>query len=542
MINYIIYHSFIIFIGRVIGKEIDEQRKKSAIQVLYTLAKNQFLELKDIFDTLYDVLVMAMQSIKGLISTQIIYEDNIPMKQRGVNILMEKDEVGEDAIKQIKKFKPSKSSLKAMQKFGDKTVWFLCKLRAAVRGEQGRIYIISMISNVAIKDPDYEFLTDVQKIIAGLIQNNVSQKAVTEMRYEALKDIKEFNTSSNFKSRQKYFNHLVESIQRCFYSANVYVGTLSAYNKTIEYILASNQSDMVGKVLSRTTVEKKGVSFDIIDNLLPIAISSTSKDALRLHHFGPRQKFEFPFICIPLVAHIDAVMGVLSIDKCEDPASVTSDSLHDTLGFFTAVGSCLSKAILTYKIEDAWNRLKQISRECKSYEDGIREVKKVILEMLPFAKRIVDIVYDPFDIPLSLTDTGSSMTKINVATDSYVVLVNMIKASCPSYVKDASIQCNWIGNNIFSYKLNTKDDNITGIEPLKLLIHKGCNLDTIQLQFYLHGSYKKSAKKEIADRVLDWKYFFNIPLYVIEHYFYRLVHFASLLIDWMLLYLPCLQI
>ena len=108
-------------------------------------------------------------------------------------------------------------------------------------------------------------------------------------------------------------------------------------------------------------------------------------------------------------------------------------------------------------------------------------------------------------------------------------------------MKDASIQCNWIGNNIFSYKLNTKDDNITGIEPLKLLIHKGCNLDTIQLQFYLHGSYKKSAKKEIADRVLDWKYFFNIPLYVIEHYFYRLVHFASLLIDWMLLYLPCLQ-
>ena len=262
----------IILIGRVIGKEIDEQRKKAAIQVLYTLAKNQFLELKDIFDTLYDVLVIAMQSIKGFISTQIVYEENIPLKQRGVNILMVKDEVGEDAIKQIKKFRSSKSSLKAVQKFGDKTVWFLCKLRAAVRGEQGRIYIISLISNVAIKDPDYEFLIDVQKVIAGLIQNNVSQKAVTEMRYEALKDIKEFNTSSNFKSRHKYFNHLVENIQRCFYSANVYVGTLSAYNKTIEYILASKQSDMVGKVLPRTTVEKKGVSFDTIDNLLPIAI------------------------------------------------------------------------------------------------------------------------------------------------------------------------------------------------------------------------------------------------------------------------------
>ena len=148
----------IILIGRVIGKEIDEQRKKSAIQVLYTLAKNQFLELKDIFDTLYDVLVIAMQSIKGFISTQIVYEENIPLKQRGVNILLVKDEVGEDAIKQIKKFRSSKSSLKAVQKFGDKTVWFLCKLRAAVRGEQGRIYIISLISNVAIKDPDYEFL------------------------------------------------------------------------------------------------------------------------------------------------------------------------------------------------------------------------------------------------------------------------------------------------------------------------------------------------------------------------------------------------
>ena len=490
---------------------------------MYTLAKNQFLQLSDIFDALYEVLVIAMQSIQGLVATRVMYEENIPIKLRGVTILAEKGEISDDMMKQIRKFKPAKSSLKVIQKFGDRMVWFLCKLRAAVRGEQGRIYIISINSNVVIKDPDYEFLADVQKIIVGLIQNNVSQKAVTEMRYEALKDIKDYSSSlDNVKDRQKYFNHLVNSIQSCFYSANVYVGTLSAYNKSIEYILASKQSDMAGKILSRATTDKKGVSFDVIDQLLPIAISSTSKEALRLHHFGARQKFEFPFVCVPLVAHIDAVMGVLSVDKCEDPASVTSDSLRDTLGFFTAVGSCLSKAILTYKIDDACNRLKQISRECKSYEDGIREVKKVILEILPFAKRIVDIVYDPFDIPLSLTDTGSSTSKINVTTDSYVILVKMIKASCPAYVKHASIQCSWFGNILFTHNLHTKND--FDIQPHKLLVQKGTSLDSIKLQFDLHGSYKKSAKKELAQKELDWKYFFNIPLYVIEHYFNRFVN------------------
>lgn len=122
---------FLETLSKTIGKDIDIVRKKLSLQVLHNLSKNQFAELKDIMEAVYDILIKTMQSVKGMIATNICYEDNVPLKQRGLSSILKCGDVSNDIINSMQKFNPLKSNLKPIQRFGDKIVWILCKLRPA---------------------------------------------------------------------------------------------------------------------------------------------------------------------------------------------------------------------------------------------------------------------------------------------------------------------------------------------------------------------------------------------------------------------------
>jgi hypothetical protein len=513
--------AFLEKVGAILGSNIDMQRKKMSMQVLYSIAKNQFTEVADVVAATFEVLQNNLTNIAGLLAARLVYEDAEPKRSHGLHVLSKTGVIPAEVLSRLEGFNPAKSSLKSVQKHGERVMWMLCRLRPAVRNEQGKIFIFCVASTTAISEPDQEYLSAVQKLIAGTLQNIVSFKAVTEMRYESLREIRTLCETANTYSRQKFFNLVVDSVQSCFYSANMYVGVLSPYNKSIDYILASSQSDMVGKSLVRA--DRTGVSFKIVDELVPVSVGPTSQLAFKLHHFGPRQQFEFPYIGIPLVVHVDAMIGVLGVDHCEDPAQV-GDSLNDTTSFFLAVGNCLGQVVRRFREEDARARLQQIGRECKTYEEGIRQIKKVILEILPFAKRVLEIAYEP--VPAEITQrTQADATQpqellkqlINQTTESYMVVLQVPTAySFPTTAAtNVQLRCIWQGNMLFGCKVTP--DGETKLAPVTVHIPADVSLDIVKVQFVLVGTIANS-EREIAHKEIDLVYLLNAPLYLIEHY------------------------
>lgn len=508
--------AFLEKVGSILGSNIDIQRKKISMQVLYSLAKNQFAEVTDVMAATFEVLFNNLTNVTGLIAARHIYEETEPKYTHGLKILHQKGVIGPEILHRMEQFNPAKSSLKVIQKFGEKISWMLCRLRPAVRNEQGRIFIIAVTASTPISDPDLEFLGAVQKVVAGILQNIVSFKAVTEMRYESLREVKALCDTSERYSRQKLFNLVVDSVQSCFYSANMYVGVLSPYNKSIDYILASIQSDMAGKSLARA--DKTGVSFQIVDELKPIGVSGSSPLAFKLFHFGPRQQFEFPYIGIPLIVHVDAMIGVLGVDHCEDPSAV-SDQLSDSISFFTAVGTYLGQVVRKFREDDARARLKQIAREARSYSEGIRDIKKVILEVLPFAKRILEMAFEPTAAEITVrdpTDDSGARIPMTHTMESYTVVLQVPAAFCFSAaVKNAQLRCIWQGNMIFSCKISP--DGETKAHPVLINIPSSVSLDIVKIQFTLFGTIATN-EREIAHKEVDLVYLLNAPLYLMEHY------------------------
>ena len=75
---------------------------------------------------------------------------------------------------------------------------------------------------------------------------------------------------------------------------------------------------MKGQRLPRDKKNEK-VSIQALDMVNRVCINPSMKEATKLHHFGPPEGFEYPFVAIPLLAHIDAPVGILCADACEDP-------------------------------------------------------------------------------------------------------------------------------------------------------------------------------------------------------------------------------
>ena len=145
-----------------------------------------------------------------------------------------------------------------------------------------------MSLRLAIQSPDVEYLGTLQKIVTQAIQGVDNRKAVGEIRFEAIRSIKKLCTKWKTMNRQTFFNEVVDCIQTCFFSANVYLGRLGMLNQTIAYYLASPLSQMKGKILRRG--RKEGVSFNAVDTRGRLIITPTSPDVNKLLHFGPKEQ------------------------------------------------------------------------------------------------------------------------------------------------------------------------------------------------------------------------------------------------------------
>lgn len=496
--------------GRVLGANLDQQKKKNSLKALHIVAKNQFSEMSDVLNVTFDAIFTNLYFAEGIVAARFVYEEDEKdaSLSKGLNILQKRGKCPVELEARMRLFKPKKSSLKSLQKYGDKTAWMLCKLRSEVRGGKGKIFIIGISTTAPITDPDYEFLETLQKAISGTLQNIVTHKANSEMRFEALHDIKYICDSWRERSKKQFFDAIVECAQTCFYNASMYVGIVGARNKEIKYILASYQSIMKGQVLTRS--EEIGLSFRTIDNCQSLIVIGKSPDANKLKYFGSRQHFDFPYIGIPIVAHIDAVVGLLGVDGCEDPTG--SDQMDDVVSFFGAIGTYISKAIRGYKADDARKKLRQIVKDCHGYQDGIRDIKNLILETLPFAKRIVEVVYEPKELYFP-GNSGYDNDTIENTEENYLVLLYFVSAEIVSkHVKGAALECYWQSKRLFRTKLQ-KDLKST---PLTFQIPQSVEVDKAALQLVLTGSVDNSDR-EICRKSIGLRYLINSPVYAIEH-------------------------
>jgi hypothetical protein len=237
--------------GRIVGANVDLQQKNNSLKRLHIISKNRHSELLDTFDAIFEIIFTNLLYVVGTIATRFIYEADEHDKDKGLKVLSQRGDIPSEVLSKMKSFNLSKCSLKVIQKHGDKVVWLFCKQRPEVRGGQGQIFIITLVHKVPITEPDYEFLTTLQRIVLGTLQTIISQKASSEVRYEALKDIQHICDTWMLRTKKKLFHSIVESVQSCFYSANMYYAALGLYNLSLEYVLASTQSNMLGNVLYR---------------------------------------------------------------------------------------------------------------------------------------------------------------------------------------------------------------------------------------------------------------------------------------------------
>jgi hypothetical protein len=147
--------SFVERVGRVLGVNIDSQMKKTSMQMLHNISKNQFAQEMDVFEATFKVLMTNITHVTGMVAVRI---------DKKMRVLLQQGVVGKDITRKMAAFNPVKSSLKAVQMYGRRIVWLLCRLRPATRGEQGKMFIVGAVGSQNISEPDHEFLYTVQKV------------------------------------------------------------------------------------------------------------------------------------------------------------------------------------------------------------------------------------------------------------------------------------------------------------------------------------------------------------------------------------------
>ena len=122
----------------------------------------------------------------------------------------------------------------------------------------------------------------------------------------------------------KLFAEVMENIEMCYSRCNCYIGVPGYMALSIDYKLASGHSNMQGKTLKRCKGEKN-VSFEVLETMSRIYVHSNDVISPPLHHFGPPEKFLYPFLVLPLITHQDCIAGILGVDSIDEgyPISFT---------------------------------------------------------------------------------------------------------------------------------------------------------------------------------------------------------------------------
>lgn len=497
-------------IGRVLGVTIDGQRKKNSIKRLLSVSSNQNSTLNDVFEIACDSIESNLYYLESISIMRYKYEKEIPEQDRDkVEFIYRRGPKSEEVESGLNSYNPLTSNNKPVQKRTDKLIWFVFKLRPEQRGGEGKIYVMAISQAIPFQEPDIEFLESLQKIIVGTIQNLVTKKAVGEIRFEALQEIRLLCNNWSNMNRTILFEKIADSVTSCFYNTNMYFGQLGMFNKEIKYTLASEHSNMKGNKLLRSM--KDSVSFNAIDTLSRVAITQMSVNKDSIHHFGAREEFDYPFIVIPIISHLDIVIGILGADNCDEPGS-DPERVGDIMGFYGTIGSYFSPAIWGYILEDTIEKLKRSVYESLNYRQGLRAIKKVILSLLPFACKVTEMIYEPKE--LTSLRSHDILGDIDATTeDSYLVLVHISNPVCLSKtIKSPTLTCIWQGKTVSKFKVKKN----TEISPFSIIIPEGVAIDRVYIQLVLRGTIDE-VDKEICRKSISLYYIMNTPLYVMEH-------------------------
>jgi hypothetical protein len=177
---------FLKFVSRVLGTLIDKKAKKDSINNLAKIARNVNATFEEIFAVVFNCIQENMKYCGDIVVAQIFYENHISAADLGPRLLYSRGDPKKikDHMAFLKTYHPIKSNQKPVQVKGDagNMVWLLCKTKPVERTGQGPIHIIALSQSVFIPEPDLEFLEQMQKIVAAMIQNSVTKKKRAQAR------------------------------------------------------------------------------------------------------------------------------------------------------------------------------------------------------------------------------------------------------------------------------------------------------------------------------------------------------------------------
>ena len=367
-------------VGKLLGAHVDGQRKRLALKSIIKVSRNSNATVEDIFEAVFAGVFSVLPYVDAMLAVRVVYEAS-EVFDRGIRVIRREGRaVAASAVvtsssssfaaaaapaaasaastvsaaassatpparrapgpaagvlaeteARLQHFHPKRSNLKPLQAHGSPphTAWLVFKLRADM-GAQSRIYIVSVEQqHMSLPQPDLDFLETVQKIVHRALQAIHAREAQGDLKVSTLEEIRLACLKWRTTDRSRLFGFISDRVQQVYYSANLYVGRFGPMGQELKFFLASPRSAMVGNAVRRggRTVP---VTIAALDAKARIAVTPDMELAGQLQHFGPQENFEYPFVAVPLVAHVDAVVGVLCADACEDPAAEADDSTEVT--------------------------------------------------------------------------------------------------------------------------------------------------------------------------------------------------------------------
>lgn len=505
-------------LGAILGGAIDYQRKKQTFKALSKISKNMNATPIEVFQAVFEGISSNFMYTTAIGAYRIIYEKSEKKKTRGSKLLVSYGTLSVEAQSLVTSFSVKTSSLKTYQKRMQTNYWILCKLLPPSKGLSGKIYLISIETSRPLVDCDIEFLETYQKIIQATLQNLESQKATDQLRFDALKEIKAMaKNSAKYLDKDKLFSDVYDRLQACFFNISMYVGYLDVHAREIRFVLANKTSIMKGKVLTRKM--KSGICFDVVDNSEKILVTKEDEiERPRLYYFGAKEKFDYPFISFPVFSHHDSPLGVFCVDGVDEISADDSDKsrLDGVDGFFSTVLAMLSDTLHAFRLADLRAELKRIAVDANGYIDGIHEVKRVIMKLIPYSLRCVEVLYEPKLIGCRPPKKSTT----NVLEDDFVYFVRITNAVMNSVY---NVKNPWIAfffNDTMVFRTNFKQDS-SKERVFKVLIPNTLANTKIRLIASLMGTIStQSSEQEIGNLKLDLFYITNAPLIATEHFFY----------------------
>jgi Ca2+-dependent lipid-binding protein len=503
-------------LGRILGTTIDLQRKKMSLQELNVVSQNVNSELDDVLDAARKAVTDNMYFVETVQVCRVYYttQEILSRGGGGIEMIMEWGAKNPDGVKRMESYHATRSNQKPVQQHGDKCVWLLLRLRGMTRVSKGKIYIISITQRIMpLVEPDLEYLNVLHKVLKSTMQSIDLKEEAGDSKSKALIEVKEICSKWTEYPRETLFMEVADRVNSVYLSANIYIGRLNAHGKELQFFLASGRSRMKGKRLPRN-VNKPRVSISALDEVERKAVLPNMKEADELHHFAPPEAFEYPFVAVPLVAHIDAPVGVLCGDACEDPSAGGEDT-GEVLSFFGSIGMYLSEPVRGYSQMDATAQLKQIAQDFPTLRQGMREIKRVVLSVVPNAMRVAEIEYEPRELRSMNVDELLGADTVVTTKDEYVVMIRIIGAKMhkdASAIKNPSILLKWMGAEVYKCAIKRKMDG----KPMMFSVPRGVPTNNLQCQIILQGTVGGTVK-ELSKKTLGLQYLSNVPLTTVEH-------------------------